>query len=90
MFTGTGGGGREAAGVQETTATGPEYCLDLANRGELLAKFCPQVSERPNPPTHAYRHRGVSREVIGVSAGTATGQEKFQHLVNRGEPLAKF
>ena len=31
---------------------------NLATRGEPLAKFWPQGSERPNPPTHAHRHRG--------------------------------
>ena len=33
---------------------------------------------------------GGGREAIGVPVEAATGQDIFQNLVNRGEPLAKF
>ena len=37
--TGTGGGNRDAIGVPSETATVPEKCHNLENRGEPLAKF---------------------------------------------------
>ena len=47
-------------------ATGHEICFEtLATRGEPLAKFWPQSSERPNPLTHAYGHRGGSGKQLG-------------------------
>ena len=58
--------------------------------GEPLAKFWSQGLGRPHPPTHASRHRGGGREVIVGPRETATVQEKFDNLENRGEPLAKF
>ena len=38
----------------------------------------------PHTPTGI---RGEGRGAIGVSAETARGQDKFQNLENRGEPL---
>ena len=52
------GGVREATGVPEETETVPEMFFDSGTRGEPLAKFWPPVTERHNPPTHAYMHRG--------------------------------
>ena len=48
-----------------------------APRGEPLAKICPQGLERPNPHTHAYRHRGGGGEATGAPEGTAIGPEKI-------------
>ena len=42
-----------------------------------------QGSERPNPPTHAYRHRGGGREEIVRPRRTDTGPENFKILANR-------
>ena len=80
----------EANGVLEKIATAPEEFHNSEIRGEPLVKILPQGLERPNPPTHASRYRGCSMEAIGAQSETATGPENFAHLVNRGEPLAKF
>ena len=67
--------------------TGRRIFQNLATRGEPLAKIWPRGSERPNPPTHAYWHRGGA---TGVPAEAATSQENFDNSENRGQPLAKF
>ena len=77
-------------GVQRHAATVPENVHYSAARGEPLEKFWLQGSERPNHPTHAYRHRGGVREVIWDQAETTTSPGNVEHLVNRGEPLAEF
>ena len=62
----------------------------VENRGESLENFPPQVMERPNPPTNAYRNWGRVREATGVPAEDTAGQIVFENLQYRGEPLAKF
>ena len=64
--------------------------LLFGNQGEALAKFWPQGSERLNPPTHAYMHRGGRGKEIRDLSERATSPTKIQNLINRGEPLAKF
>ena len=57
--------------------------------GEPLAKFVSVGLERPNPPTHAYDHRGGAGKWIGAQQEWLRAQ-KNRVLENRGEPLAKF
>ena len=62
----------------------------MKNRGESLAIVLPQGLERNNPLTHAYRHRGGGRDMIGDLSERATGPTNLENLENRGEPPAKF
>ena len=89
-LTSSGGGNRDMAGSPIEEAMAPAKNRLLENRGELLAKFWSQGSERPKPPTQTYRHREGGREDIVGPQGTATGQIKCQYLANTGEPLTKF
>ena len=66
-----------------------QILLNSENRGESLAKCWKQGSERPNPPTHSYRHRGGGRDMIRAHGETDMGQEKSKILANKGEPLTK-
>ena len=49
----------------------------LAPRGEPRAKFGSAVLERPNPPTHAYKHRGGGAS-LWVQKTEATDREKIR------------
>ena len=57
---------------------------------EPLAKFWFAALERPNPPMHAYAHRGVGRDIARGPERAATAPEKIRFLEARGEPLAKL
>ena len=55
-----------------------QILLNSENRGESLAKFWKQGSERPNPPTHTYVHRGVG----GSWESSQTPQWRLQDQKN--------
>ena len=85
-----GRGGREVAGILNKPTTIPEHFTNLATRGEPLAKFWPQGSERPNPPHAPLQEQGGRRGTIGAASERAMRKETSENLVNRVEPLAKF
>ena len=67
-----------------------QILLNSENRGESLAKCWKQGSERPNPPTHSYRHRGGVSGEHPYPPGETAGPDFFHKWEIGGNPRQIF